>query len=393
MTSRQTAEYNTKANLREGISAKLVSGKDMTSKVSVKVREPGKAKFRKVPAGKAKRYKFKATGTYRVQYSVTNPHNKKAVAKKTARITVKDTKKPRFVGFATRKAVEFGAVVDLKEGLGARLGCGRDVTARIRVSAKTPDRDTFISLSSRKAQKYAFKKAGDYIFEYRVSNPNNKAAVRVRKMRVTVSDTRVPQIRIGADKPKEAFVLQEYGVYDMVDAALPDGTQVPLAAVITGTDGNGQKIAEIPDIIGGKAVFTVEGSYTITYIAVNPNNTEKTAAAEFGLAVRRTDSSPDQGMPGQPASEKGAAPDGRPQDEGSGQGAQAAGADDSGMPAGEEWPGGPDEGQADAIRESADSVLPMAGSGGAAQMPADASPPAGRPAESSAASPRSPDGS
>lgn len=187
ISDKKTVEYNDSRNLRYKIKAKLVSGKNMTSKIDVKVKAPGSKKYVKLSYKKSKKYKFTKLGTYRVQYSVANPYNKKAVAKKTKLIIVKDTKAPKLLGVKSTMTLECDAVLNLKTGVTAKMLSGKSLTSKIAIKVKAPGAKGFVALTSQGSQNYCFDKTGVYTIEYSVANPNKAKAVTKRTMTVTVT--------------------------------------------------------------------------------------------------------------------------------------------------------------------------------------------------------------
>lgn len=187
VSKKKTVEYNSTRNLRTKMKARLVSGRVITSKVVIKVRVPGSKKYVKISTKKSKNYKFTKTGTYRIQYSVANPYNKKAVATATTVITVKDRKAPKLLGVASAKSVYCNDILNLKTGVTAKMLSGRNITSKIVIKIKAPGTNNFVTLSSAAYQKYCFDKVGVYTVEYSVANPNNTKAVTKRTMTVTVT--------------------------------------------------------------------------------------------------------------------------------------------------------------------------------------------------------------
>lgn len=187
VSKKKTVEYNSTKNLKSKVKAKLVSGKNMTSKIAVKVKAPGSSKYVKLSAKKCKSYKFTKTGTYRVQYSVANPYNKKAVATATTVITVKDTKSPQLLGVTAAKTLNLNEILNLKTGVTAKLLSGKDMTSKIVIRIKAPGAKDFVTLTAANYQKYCFDKVGVYTVEYSVANPNNSKAVTKKTMTVTVT--------------------------------------------------------------------------------------------------------------------------------------------------------------------------------------------------------------
>lgn len=191
VASTKTVEYNASLNLKSKVKAKLVSGKNMTSKVVIKIKAPNYKKFVKLSEKKYKSYKFTKVGTYQVEYSVANPYNKKAVAKKIMVITVKDTKAPQLLGIMDTRSAKLNDVINLKSGVTAKLLSGQSLTSNIVIKVKAPGSNAFVTLTAEQSQKYSLDKVGAYTIEYSVANPNNLKAVTKKTMTLTVTSTQV----------------------------------------------------------------------------------------------------------------------------------------------------------------------------------------------------------
>ncbi len=191
VVGKKTVEYNSTLNLKSKVKAKLVSGKNMTSKVVVKIKAPNYKRFVKLSEKKYKKYKFTKIGTYQVEYSVANPYNKKAVAKKTMVITVRDTKAPKISGVLDARNVKQNDVLNLRTGVTAKLLSGQNITANIVVKVKVPGSNVFVNLTADQCQKYSFAKVGTYTVEYSVANPINPNAVTKKIMTVTVASGQI----------------------------------------------------------------------------------------------------------------------------------------------------------------------------------------------------------
>lgn len=187
VAAKKTVEYNSTLNLKSKVKAKLVSGKNMASKVVIKIKAPNYKKFIKLSEKKYKKYKFTKIGTYQVEYSVANPYNKKAVAKKTMVITVRDTKAPKISGVIDARSVKQNDVLNLRTGVTAKLLSGQNITANIAVKVKAPGSNVFVNLTADQCLKYSFAKVGTYTVEYSVANPINPKAVTKKIMTVTVA--------------------------------------------------------------------------------------------------------------------------------------------------------------------------------------------------------------
>ncbi len=84
-----TIGKTTPANAVSGVTAKQRSGASRTSAMSVYIKAPGAKKYTKYTYSKAKSYKFTKTGTYQIQYRVTNKYKTSVTAKKNITISVK----------------------------------------------------------------------------------------------------------------------------------------------------------------------------------------------------------------------------------------------------------------------------------------------------------------
>ena len=83
----RTVNINT-TNAVSGVSAKMKSGKSVTSSMSVKIQAPGAGSYTTYSYAKAKAYKFTKAGTYYVQYVAKNVNKPNRAATKTVKITV-----------------------------------------------------------------------------------------------------------------------------------------------------------------------------------------------------------------------------------------------------------------------------------------------------------------
>ena len=264
VVKKKTLEYNAVRNLKSGVKAKLVSGKNVTSKIVVKVRVPRSKKYVKLSEQKLKKYKFNKTGTYRVQYSITNPYNKKAVAKQETVITVKDTKKPKISGVVSKKTMEYNSTLNLKSKVTAELVSGKSMTAKIVIKVKVPEAQKFKTLEENEYKKYRFDKTGIYTVEYSVANPNNKKAVAVKNMLVVVKDTKAPVI--SGVKNIEVSQGANLDLMAGVKATLKSGTDVTEQMQITVTAPGEEAVSWTEE----EYVFDKLGSYKVVYTVVNP---------------------------------------------------------------------------------------------------------------------------
>lgn len=185
VVSEKTVDYNSVLNLKTGITAKLLSGKDVTSKVRVKVRTPGSAQSAEVSASTYRNYKFDSVGTYWVVYFVANPNNAKAITTQKMKIVVVDRAVPVISGVSeTDREAKVGDRMDLREGISAAMASGTDLTANITVKVTAPDG----TVPEYTQGEYTFEQMGIYTVEYTVANPNNQDAVATVTMKVVVSE-------------------------------------------------------------------------------------------------------------------------------------------------------------------------------------------------------------
>ena len=75
-------------NAVSGVSAKMASGKSVTSAMSVSIKAPGASKYTTYTYAKAKTYKFTKAGKYSVKYTAKNTNKPYRAATKTVTITV-----------------------------------------------------------------------------------------------------------------------------------------------------------------------------------------------------------------------------------------------------------------------------------------------------------------
>ena len=281
VAKKKTLEYNSVRNLKKGVKAKLVSGKSVYSKIVIKIKVPKGKKYVRLSEKTYKKYKFKKLGTYRVEYSVANPYNKKAVAKKVTVITVKDTKKPKLSGVSSKKNKEYKSVLNLRSGVTAKLVSGKNMTSKIVVKVKAPEAKKYKTLSASNSKKYCFTKVGVYSVEYSVANPYNKKAVAKKVMKVTVKDTKPPVI--SGVKDKTAELGDRLDLRAGVTAKLLSGKDITAQITVEVTTPKGVK----SECKKQKYLFEQVGKYTVTYTAVNPEKGKKTQA-EMKVTVKDT---------------------------------------------------------------------------------------------------------
>ncbi len=283
VTSKKVVEYNSVKNLKSKITAKLVSGENVTSKIGVRIKLPKEKTYKKLSSKKYTKYKFTKIGNYRVEYSITNPYNKKAVTKKVTIYTVKDTKKPNISGVKTKKTLEYNSVQNLKSGITAKLVSGKNMTSSIVIKVKVPKATKFKKLSEKAYKKYKFSKLGTYTVEYSVANPNNKKAIAKKTMKVTIKDTKPPVIR--GVKNKTIEYNQLLSLRSGVTAKLVSGKNVTSSMKIKLTTPEKVTI----DVTKNKNYrFKKMGTYTVEYSVANPNNKKAIAKKTMKVTVEDT---------------------------------------------------------------------------------------------------------
>lgn len=127
-------EYNSVIDIKSKVKAKNALGKDLTSKISIKVKKPGEDAYKEY---KEKELKFTKLGKYKVEYKVTNPSNNK-VAKKVVTFTCEDTKEPIIEGVKDI-VVSKGTEYDILEGISAKAVSGKTLTDKIKYVVKRSD--------------------------------------------------------------------------------------------------------------------------------------------------------------------------------------------------------------------------------------------------------------
>ncbi len=280
--TKRTYEYGTTKNLKSGVKAKLVSGKDMTSKITIKLRAPGQKSYKTLKESKYKKYKFSKTGTYKIEYSVKNPYNKKAVAKKVQTVTVKDTKKPVVTWPTLKTEVEYGTAQNLKSGLKAKLKSGKNVYSKVKITVTTPQKVS----TAFTGKKYTFDQVGRYTIAYSVANPSNAKAVAKKTLKVTVKDTKAPIVTGVTDKSTENVEIDaKWNLKAGITAKLVSGTDVTANIKVNVTT---------PDKVttpfpGTEYAFVKAGTYTVAYTVANPSNQQAvtTVTKNFVVADNR----------------------------------------------------------------------------------------------------------
>lgn len=270
----KTVGYNTVMNLKTGVTAKLISGKSMTSKIKIEIKTPGAKSYRTLKAsGKNtvnyKKYCFKKTGTYYVRYSVVNPNKKSSVTKQTMKITVKDVSKPKLTGVKGSAAYEYGKVINLRSGIKAKMVSGVDITPQMTVKVKAPGRKSYVTVKmsgdeskNRNSIRYHLNKVGTYEIVYRSTNPNKKSVYVEKKRRITVRDTKTPTIK-GVTGSKTIEEGEALNLTAGVTASIPSNASLKVNVKVynpagTAVTGNLENF-----------VFNQTGQYRVVYTAEN----------------------------------------------------------------------------------------------------------------------------
>ena len=285
----KTLEYNKTVNLRSGVKAKLVSGKSLTSKIKVAVKEPGSKKWKTLSTEKGKKYTFKKLGTFTVRYTSVNPTSKKA-ATKVRKFKIQDTKAPVITGVVTeQKTFEYGKKVNLLKSVRAKLVSGKSLTDKIQVDVIRPNVKGYVKLSQKQSKEFCFDKVGSYIIRYSSTNPTSKKTA-IKKRTIVVVDTKAPQLQGDWNEQtiEQGTALQ---LMDGVTAQLVSKTDVTEQIRISV-----QFEKEAEQIVDQASAYTFDrvGDYTITYTVKNPNSDAVAKATKKIHVTGQGTQSPDQ---------------------------------------------------------------------------------------------------
>ena|GEM_PF-149280 len=180
-------EAGTSANLMTGVRAKLVSGKDVTTRIKVTVTNQSTGAVEVVkqsnhPAANGGIYSFATPGTYEVVYAVSNPTGKKET-KVTKIYYVKDTAQPAISGLAVvAQTATQGNSVSVFNGVTATLKSGGDVSTSLKADVVYVSDDgnshfvtTISYVGAGPDATYTFENAGRYEITYTATNPGSGA--------------------------------------------------------------------------------------------------------------------------------------------------------------------------------------------------------------------------
>lgn len=171
----KTVEYNSSIGIKSKVKAKNATGKDLTNKISIKVKKPGDDEYKKFTS---KEIKFTKLGKYKVEYKVTNPNNDK-VAKKIVTFTCKDTKAPIIEGVRDRYT-KVGEDFDLLKGITAKAVSGKNLTDKIKVVV-TDESGTKINVENNILK---CTETVEYSIKYSVSNDYGTKTEKTMKLSV-----------------------------------------------------------------------------------------------------------------------------------------------------------------------------------------------------------------
>lgn len=210
----------------------------------------------------------KKLGNYTVTYSVIDSFGRTAVKKVTYKVV--DSKAASLSGVKKKVTVSCGETRNMLDGLKAKTVPGANLTSKIAVYVKAPGSGSY---EKCKGKNYTFMTAGTYDVKYVVKNPNNGIKTS-KKQKITVIDTGIPTFACENnwnDIRPDASVRTLYWDVMMMDvsALLADGKDISESVQITieAPDGSSATIAE-----GECYTFSQNGTYTLTYRAVNPNS-------------------------------------------------------------------------------------------------------------------------
>lgn len=271
-----TKEYGYKLNLRKNVKASTVTGKNLTKKIKVKIIYPN---TKKEKTYKSKTIQLTKLGTYKINYYVTNPNNKK-VTKVTCKVKVQDTKAPVISGVTTQRTEEYQTVTNLGAQVKAKTRSGKDATSSLVIKVKVPGSSSYTKLNAQKYSSYQFQKVGTYEVEYSAANPYNKKAVAKVYSVINVVDTQAPQLN-GIVDEKTVQIGSSVDLRSGITAGLPSGQDLTSAIAITVKNPQGAAST----VSGSTYVFDQMGVYDVTYAVQNPSS-QAAAAKNMRITVQ-----------------------------------------------------------------------------------------------------------
>lgn len=226
----------------------------------------------------------KKVGKYKVTYSVIDSFGRTATKKVVYQVV--DKKAATLTGVKKTLEKKVGSTRNMLSGLKAKDAAGVDLTSKIKVYVKAPGADSY----QKTAAEYTFEQAGTYHVKYIVTNPNNKKKT-VKKQTIVVKDNGKPVLT--SKNNWEELTLTEAGMQYYWDdlmkgvaAILPGGEDVTDAVEIVITTPDGEKVSLFES---DSYTFEQAGSYTLTYVAVNPKQKKQKTTQTRVLTVPLAD--------------------------------------------------------------------------------------------------------
>ncbi len=254
--SNRTLTINNKINILKGVSATTKAGRKLTSKIKVKIKEPGAEGFK---IANIKTLLLSKAGKYEIQYSVKD--NKTGITKKkTIQCICKDPNPPTITGVVANQNVEYMLTKDLRANITATNSSKKNLTYNVVVYVKRPNQTTYTTCTQNTL---LFDQLGMYEVKYRVVNPDNNRAVE-KEVKFNCVDTKQPiitgcqDITIGKDKEFDV----RYGVY----AKTVSNIDLTKNISIEVTSPTGQKIM----LSNNNLVPEELGIYSVKYTVVSP---------------------------------------------------------------------------------------------------------------------------
>lgn len=208
---------------------------------------------------------MKKLGTYPVTYSVIDSFGRTATKKVTYKVV--DKNPVTVTGVKAKITQKLGDTRDMMAGLKAKNALGTDLTGAVKAYIKAPGSSKYTAC----AKNYTFKKVGTYYVKYEVVNPNNMKKT-TKKQTIQVKDTGKPVLNGPKNWPEIKLTDQTTEMYwdDLVvdvTAKLPGGEDITDTLKVMITSPSGKKAT----VTAGKTyTFDEAGTYTLTYVSVNP---------------------------------------------------------------------------------------------------------------------------
>ncbi|MCR4674124.1 MAG: L,D-transpeptidase [Lachnospiraceae bacterium] len=283
-------------NLLSGVKAKLVSGKNITSRLKVTVynQTTGTTDTIKSVNKQAKMggvYQFSMPATYVVTYTVKNPTGKKETTLSKTYV-VKDLAEPVISGVNTvSKTAYQNDSISLFDGVNANLKTGASVTASLQATVTYTGDGSTQTFGYSTSTTYTFSKVGTYVITYTAYNPNNKASSSVSVTYVVV-DGAAPVISGVNTTTQSVTTGTSLSLFSNISAALVSGTDVSstltVSIVYTAEDGTTSTLGSYAYATNQGATYTFAnaGTYVLTYMATNTNNNTTTnVTATYGVST------------------------------------------------------------------------------------------------------------